>query len=340
MGVALTSLIEPKEIDIGKLKGKILAVDASNIIYQFLTTIRQRDGSPLTDSQGRITSHLTGLFTRTIKFMQQGMKFVYVFDGKPPELKFKVQEKRKEIKKEAERLLKKAKEEEDDEAIRKYSSRVSYMTSDIVEESKELIQALGLPIVQAPSEGEAQASFMVSEGDCDAVVSQDADCLLFGATKLIRNLSVEGRRKIASKLAYKKVNPDMIVLEDVLNNLGISHKQLVVLGILIGTDYNPGGVKGIGPKTALKMLKKYREDFDKLFENVDWSFDHSWKDVYNLITKMKVTKDYKLEWKKINKEKVMEILCDKHDFNMERIKKQLDKFEDDKQKGLQQWFSS
>jgi len=342
MGVKLTELLIRHEISIDALKGKKLAVDAFNTLFQFLTTIRQRDGSPLMDSHGNITSHLAGLFNRTTKLMESDLKLAFVFDGKAPEMKSEETQRRRELKEEAKLKHKEAVSKQDIEEMKKYASRISYLNEEMIEESKELISALGLPILQAPSEGEAQASYLVKKGDVWGIVSQDADSLLFGAENIIRNLSIEGRRKKAGALAYTTVKPELIVLSENLAHLGITQDQLIVLALLIGTDYNIGGVKGLGPKKGLKIVKEYELDFDKLFKNINWEFDFNWKEPFNLIKNMPVTDDYKLAWEDIDEDKVVEILCNRHDFSKERVLKKIENLvkqkEEKKQTGLKKWF--
>lgn len=344
MGTNIKDLIIKKEINLDFLKDKKLVVDAHNVLYQFLTTIRQRDGSLLMDSKGRVTSHLTGLFNRTLKLMQKGVKVGFVFDGKPPELKDKERERRKELKKEAEIRYKDAESKKDLEGMKKYAARTTRLTAEMIGEAKELIKALGLPVVQAPSEGEAQAAYMVNKGDAFASVSQDYDSLLSGAQRLIRNLTVSERKKLPNKLAYEVVKPELVELSENLNNLGIDNDQLIAIGMLVGTDYNIGGVKGIGPKNALKLVKKHGNNFDILFEEVRWNdhFDYDWTDVFYLIKKMPTTDDYELKWRELDENKVIGLLCDEHDFSKDRIESSLGKMskekEKNKQKGLGEWF--
>jgi flap endonuclease-1 len=344
MGVAITDLLKTKEISFEDLRGKKLAIDAYNILYQFLSTIRQRDGALLTDSNGKITSHLVGLFSRTINLMEKGLNLVFVFDGEVPELKTEERERRKSIKQEAQRKYEKAMKEEDIKGMKKYASRTSILTKDMVQEAKELITALGLPIVQAPSEGEAQASYMAKKGDVYAIVSQDADALLFGAPLLIRNLSITGKRKKTDSLTYTTIKPEIIDLAENLNILGIDQDQLIALSILVGTDYNRGGIKGTGPKNALKLVKQYNKDFDSMFKEAKWDefFDFEWKQVYYLIKKMKTTDDYSLKWEDVDESKIKELLIEKHDFSPERIEKSLSKLlknqKSKEQKGLKDFF--
>ncbi|MBU0615310.1 MAG: flap endonuclease-1 [Nanoarchaeota archaeon] len=320
MGIAFKGIIDAKEIQFDELKDKIIVVDSFNLLYQFLTTIRGRDGTALMDSKGRITSHLVGLFSRITKLMSYGIKLAFVFDGKPPELKKKESERRRELKNEAQLKYDKAVEEEDIDSMKKYGGRTVRLTAELISEAKELLGYLGLPIIQAPSEGEAQAAYIVKKGDAYAAVSQDYDSLLHGATHLVRNLSIAGKKK--KGLGYETYKPEMVVLSDTLNSLGIDQNQLIVLAMLIGTDYNIGGVKGIGPQNALKLVRQYGADFDTLFSQVKWEFDVPWTEVYYLIKKMPVTDEYRLEWKEINIEKLKEFLISR-DFSEERIESSL-----------------
>jgi flap endonuclease-1 len=344
MGVQITELLPRTEITVESLAGKKIAVDAFNTLYQFLTTIRQRDGALLTDSKGRPTSHLAGLFNRTVKLMSMNIGLAFVFDGRAPELKKREKERRTELKRDAEVKHKLAVQAEDVEGMKKFASRTARLDKYMIEESKKLIQALGLPVIQAPSEGEAQAAFMVRNHDLYALASQDTDSLLFGAPLLVRNLSFSARKKLPGKLSYATVSPELIRLDGVFKELGIGQDQLIVLAILVGTDYNIGGVKGVGPKNALKLVKKYGDDFDSLFKGVKWHdfFDFSWRDVFDVIKNMPTTKDYSLEWGKVDVDEVKRILCDEHDFSVDRIDRGLGALikqkEKQQQKGLGDFF--
>lgn len=326
MGLKIKSLVPRKEISLDDLKDKILAVDSMNILYQFLTTIRQRDGTPLKDGHRHITSHLNGLFYRTTKLMSKGLKLAFVFDGQPPEIKLKTLQARTVRKKEAKEKYLEAKEKGLEKEMKKYASRKATLTTKMVEESKNLLQTLGLPIIQAPSEGEAQAAYLVKQGDAFASISQDFDNLIFGAEKMVRNLSIAGKRKRAGKAGYKTIKPEIISLSETLNHLGIDHEQLIILSILIGTDYNPKGIPGIGPKTALKLVKE-NKDFDMIFKKVEWSkyFDLDWKEIFYTIKKMPVKKEYQLKWQPIQKGKLLHFLIKEHDFSKKRVKSSLER---------------
>ena len=327
MGLAITEILTPETIIIEDLKNKTLAVDTYNLLYQFLSSIRQADGSLLMDSKGRVTSHLSGLFHRIIRLMGYGMKFIFCFDGEVPELKNRERERRKEIKIEAQKKYEAAAKKEDLEGMKKFAARTSRLTPEMIEDAKELIKALGQCIVQSPSEGEAQASYIVKKGDADYVLSQDADCFMFGAPRMVKNLTISGKRKKPGAYAYDEVMPEVIVLRDVLKELEINQEQLIILGILVGTDYNVGGIKGIGPKKALALIKKHKHSYDELLKEAKWdeNFDYSWKEVFDLIKNMKVADDYKLKWEPVNKEKIISVLVEEHDFSRERVENALAK---------------
>jgi len=339
MGVNLKELVTKHPVVFEDLKGKILAVDAYNILYQFLSTIRTPDGMLLTDSKGRVTSHLIGLFSRTASFLKQGLKPVFVFDGKMPELKYHEIERRVAVKVEAQKQYDKAVIEEDAEAMKKFGARTSRLTKEMANEAKHLLTLMGVPVVQAPSEGEAQASFIVTQGDAWAVVSQDYDSLLYGADRLIQNLSIAGKRKKKGVLGFITVQPEMIIFKEVLKELGVTHDQLIALAMLVGTDYHPGGVKGIGPKKALALVKEHKKP-EKIFEVAKWS-EHCtvpWQDIFNLFKEMPMTKEYDLKFKAPDKEGIRAFLIDEHDFSVQRVESTLEELKEQhgkrQQKGL------
>ena len=321
MGLNIGEIVPKKSINFTNLKNKIIAVDASNIIYQFLSTIRQPDGTPLQDSKGNITRHLSGLFYRNINLLNEGLKLVYVFDGKPPELKSGTKEKRLQVKETAKERYEQAKKQKDIIGMKRYSQQLASLTPKIAEESKELLEAMGIQIIQAPSEAEAQAAYMCNKGRVYAVASQDYDALLFKSRILIQNLTLSRRRKTVS--GYVDITPEMIELEKVLNSLGINHDQLICLGILSGTDYNPGGIKGIGQKKALELVKQKKYPI-KIFESFsDLNFD--WKQIFELFKKHNV-KDVEIKMPKYDADKVKKILLNR-EFSEKRIDSGLEKLE-------------
>jgi flap endonuclease-1 len=335
MGVKLTDLMPRQEIKPESLASKAVAIDASNHLYQFLTTIRAPDGSLFTDKHGNVTSHLIGLFSRTSYLMQLKITPVYVFDGKPPELKNRTNEQRRQLKQEAMEKYEAAVKEQDIEGMRKYSARTQKLTREMVDDAKKLLSVLGVPFVQAPSEGEAQAARIVKDGNAYAVASQDADSLVFGASRLIRNLSVSGRRQ-ARGVAREIIPPEIISLKDMLSQNAITQEQLIMLAILVGTDYNPGGVKGIGAVKGLKMVKE-SQDYEKMFSELKWGFDFSWHDVYDTIVGMPSISTGHFELKPFKKQDALDFLCGEKGFSEERIGSTLDKVSkscDAVQKGL------
>ncbi|MDR3062629.1 MAG: flap endonuclease-1, partial [Methanobrevibacter sp.] len=293
MGVKVKDIISPEKISFRDLDGKIIAIDAANTIYQFLSSIRQADGTPLMDSSGNVTSHLSGLLYRISSIVEKGIKPIFIFDGKPSPLKSETLNKRNEIKEESEKQWKIALKEGDEESARKFATRTSRMSTYIIETSKTLLNLMGIPYVEAFGEGEAQATYMVQNGDAWAVASQDYDCLLFGAPRILRNLTLSGNK---NDLEYYK-------LENVLNNLKISREQLIDLSLMVGTDFNPG-IKGIGAKTALKIIKsKTLEEY--LIEKNETLGRHPYE-LRDLFLNHEINKDYNIKWKKVKKEKLID----------------------------------
>jgi len=202
MGVDLSDLIRPATRSLEDFRGKVLAIDAFNTLYQFLAIIRQPDGTPLQDRHGRVTSHLSGLIYRTSNFVAAGIKPVFVFDGKPPQRKARTIHARVEVKQRAEREWREAVEVGDLERARTKAMQTSRLTTEMVGQSQRLLDLLGIPWVQAPAEGEAQASAMARAGTAWGVASQDHDALLFGAPVLVKNLAITGRRKLPRKNVF------------------------------------------------------------------------------------------------------------------------------------------
>jgi flap endonuclease-1 len=257
MGLDLKPLLIRDKTKLESFTNKIVAIDAYNAIYQFLATIRGPDGLNLTDAHGHVTSHLTGLFYRNINFLSLGIKPIYVFDGKSPSLKSAEIEHRRQIKKDAAIKYEKAISEGNMEDARKYAQQTTSMKDGMVEDSKHFLELFGIPYIQAPSEGEATAALLTTTGHADVAASQDFDSILFGAKKLVRNFTTSGRRKLPNRNTYIDIEPEIIDYKKNLDVLGVTQEQLVDVGILIGTDFNPDGFQRVGPKTAIKMIKKH-----------------------------------------------------------------------------------
>jgi len=338
MGVKLTSILEKKPITFDELTGKTIAVDFSNSAYQFLSSIRQPDGTLLMDSKGNVTSHLMGIWTRFSNLISKNIKLVIVLDGEMPALKRGTSEDRKERKKEAKEKFEEAYEEGDEKLMGLYAKQTSFLDKEMINESRELMEAIGLPVIQAPSEADSQMAYLNKNGDVWACGTSDVDPLLHGAGRIVTNLTISQRRKLSSGGTIK-INPEVIDLNDTLKKLGVNQKQLIVLAILVGTDYNPEGIKGIGPKKALKLVKE-RNDYNKMFSELNADFD--WKEIYELFENMDVLKKYKLKWESINAKKIRSILVDKHEFNEERVDKVISKLMESnkikEQTGLGKWM--
>ena len=322
MGLQIGDLVNRKEVTFSELKGKTIAIDAFNVIYQFLTSVRQPDGTPLMDSSGNVTSHLSGLFYRNIALLSEGIKLIYVFDGEYHVLKGKTHEIRQNAKDAQALKYEEAKDEEDTEAMGKYARGFSKIDDRMILESKELLEAMGIAVVQAPGEGEMQAAELVKNGQAYAVGSQDYDALVVGGTRLIQNLTLSRKRKTVSGFIY--IAPEMIEFEGVINQLGVTWDQLICLAILVGTDFNPGGVKGIGPKKALALVKQKVYPVTIFEEVVERHGDlgFNWMEIFEIFKKPNVSKHI-VTFPKVNEEKIKEILVNRHEFSIERIENQL-----------------
>ncbi|HLD59095.1 MAG TPA: flap endonuclease-1 [archaeon] len=325
MGTQITEILEKQEIELGFLNGRRIGIDSYNILYQFLSIIRGADGTPLMDSKGRITSHLTGLLYRTVNLLEAGALPVFVFDGKPLKLKSETTRARNEIRTAAEKKFHEAKEKGEVEEARKFAMQATKLTGEMVEEAKTLIGLMGLPIVQAEHDGEAQIAQMVEKGDLYGCVSQDFDSLLFGAKRLFRNITVSGKRKAPGKNYYYNVSPEMIELEKNLAKLGITRQKLVWIGILAGTDFNKKFPK-IGSKTALQLVQKY-SSFEEIISHTKFTPDFDYKEIEEIFLRPEFSENYKIEFKNLQKEKILDFLCNEHSFSNERVQNALKKLE-------------
>jgi flap endonuclease-1 len=340
VGLDLKPLVTPAPLKLQELAGKVVAIDAYNTIYQFLSIIRGPSGEPLANSKGEITSHLSGLFYRNTNLLTEDIKPVYVFDGKANELKMAEIQRRSQLKKEATEKYQLAIEEGRVEDARKYGMRTSVLTDRMVEESKKLLSHLGIPYIQAPSDGEAAAAYLTKRELAFAAASQDYDSILFGAKKLVRNLAISGKRKVPNRNIYVDVEPEIFEHDKVLQEVGLTHEQLVDVGILIGTDFNPGGFSGIGPKTALKLIKE-----NGRLENVE-KIKHllpevPYQEIRKIFLSPEVPQVDKIEFGEVNREKVLDFLCVDKSFSADRVGSTLDKLQKaaaNRSQSLEQWF--
>ncbi|MCA9485701.1 MAG: flap endonuclease-1 [Nanoarchaeota archaeon] len=332
MGLQIGDIVQRRSLEFSELKGKVIAVDAFNALYQFLSSIRQPDGTPLMDSKRRVTSHLSGLFYRNLALISEGVKLVYVFDGEYHELKRRTKEIRQEAKLVAADKYEQAKEEEDIEGMGKYARGFTRLDGEMIEESKELLEAMGVAVVNAPGEGEMQCAQLVKDGEAWAVGSQDYDALVVGGTRLIQNLTLARKRKTPTGFMY--ISPEMIEYEKVLNDLGLDSDQLICLAILVGTDFNPGGIRGLGPKKSLALVKQKKYPVE-IFKEVEHNMDFNWQDVFEIFKKPNVN-SLKLKFPKLNEDRIINILVNEHEFSLGRVEKNLEKLKKAKRESTQQ----
>ncbi|RLE54243.1 MAG: flap endonuclease-1 [Candidatus Methanomethylicota archaeon] len=322
MSVNIGSLLSRRRISLRQLAGRTIAIDALNALYQFLSIIRLPTGFPLTDHEGRVTSHLVGLFYRTIGFLEKGILPIYVFDGSPPKFKMREVYERRRVREKFTLEWIEALREGDIAKAFKKSVMTARVTSEIINESKYLLSLMGVPWVQAPSEGEAQAAYMTVKGDVYASASQDYDSILFGSKVLIRNLAIESKQFYPKKGIFKKLQPEIIILDEVLSELKISRQQLIDIAILIGTDYNEG-IKGIGPKKALKLIRIYGSA-EKVIKALNVQVDFDIEAIRNFFLNPPVTNQYSIT---VNEPKIGEIktYLMSRQFNAQRVEKALER---------------
>ncbi len=249
MGLPLRDIVTAQELPWDALAGRTLAVDGYNVVYQFLATIRQKDGQLFCDPEGRVTSHLMGVFYRTTSLLREGVLPVWVFDGTPPERKAGTIRQRILSKEKAEEQWQQALATGDLETARRKAAQTSRLTRPMVDELFALLAALGVPALQAPSEGEAQAAQMAARGTVWAAASEDYDSLLFGSPRLVRGLGARSSGGAAPRA-------QLIDRSDLLATLGIDGEELILLGLLVGTDCNDG-VRGYGPKKSLQLVQQH-----------------------------------------------------------------------------------
>ena len=340
MGLDLKPLLIRDKTKLELFSNKVVAIDAYNAIYQFLAIIRGPEGLHLSDAQGRVTSHITGLFYRNINFLSLGIKPVYVFDGKPPSLKSAEIEHRKQIKKDATVKYERALSEGNMEDVRKYAQQTTSMKDGMVQDSKHLLELFGIPYIQAPSEGEATAALLTTMGKADFAASQDFDSILFGAKKLVRNFTNSGRRKLPNRNTYIEVEPEIIDYKKNLTELGITREQLVDVGILIGTDFNPDGFERIGPKTAIKMIKENGK-----LENVKQIQDQLSQIDFNAIRKIFLEPETanvdKIEFNDIRFDDIRDYMANERSFSRDRVNASLNRLKkslEKKSQTLEKWF--
>jgi flap endonuclease-1 len=340
MGLNLKDLVVREKTTLEAFSTKIIAIDAYNAIYQFLASIRGPDGLQLTDADGRITSHLSGLLYRNVNFLSLGIKPVYVFDGKPPSLKTAEIERRKQIKKDATVKYEKAISEGNMEDARKYAQQTTSMKDGMVKESKEFLTYFGIPYIEAPSEGEATAAHLTNTGQAYASASQDYDSILCGAKKLVRNFTSSGRRKIPNRNTYIEVLPEIIETQKTLDAIKMTQEELIDVGILIGTDFNPNGFERIGPKTAMKLIRQHKrlEDIPQIQEQLE---KIDFQQIREIFLHPKVADVDEIIFNEVDYEGITNYLVKERSFSNDRIQSTLNRLKkalEKKSQNLDQWF--
>lgn len=304
-----------KESEIKNYFGRKVAIDASMCLYQFLIAVRA-EGAQLTSVDGEPTSHLMGMFYRTIRMLENGIKPVYVFDGKPPDLKSGELAKRAERREEAQKALQAATEAGNEADINKFNRRLVRVTREHSNEAKELLKLMGVPYVEAPCEAEAQCAALVKAGKVFATATEDMDALTFGSTTLLRHLTFSEARKMPVKeFSYEKI----------LKGFELTSKEFIDLCILLGCDYCEG-IRGIGPKRAVELINTHR-DIETIIENIDkskYGVPENWnyQVARELFTNPEVLDptEIDLKWTEPDEEGLVKFLCGDRQFTEERVR--------------------
>lgn len=340
LGVKLAPLVAPKVLTLEALKGRSFAVDAANQLHQFLALIRTPDGVPLKDRQGRVTSHLVGLLYRTTRLITEyNLQLIFVFDGKPPDLKSEEIKKRRSQRQLAEKEYKEAVARGDMKTAWSKAVATGRLSQAMAKEAQQVLGYLGIPHIQAPGEGEAQAAYMVQKGDVWATASRDFDTLLFGTPRLLRYLTLTGRKRLPSRGTSVPLQPELIELNRVLSDHGITKEQLVDMALLIGTDFNPG-VPKIGPKTALKLILEHQK-LEDLPEKFQKQLPENYPDLRQIFLNHPVTDEYSVTPKPVDQEGLIAFLCKERGFSEVRVTGVIDRLmkaqEGQRQQSLDAW---
>ncbi|XP_043243195.1 flap endonuclease 1-like [Amphibalanus amphitrite] len=304
-----------KENEMKNFFGRKVAVDASMCMYQFLVAVRQ-EGANLTSADGETTSHLMGMFYRTIRMVDNGIKPCYVFDGKPPEMKGGELAKRAERREEAQKALSQAEEQGNQQDIDKFSRRLVKVTKTHVDECKQLLKLMGIPFVEAPCEAEAQCAALVKAGKVYGTATEDMDALTFGSNVLLRHMTFSEARKMPIKEFH---------LSNVLAEAGLSQQEFIDLCILMGCDYCDS-IRGIGPKRAIELIQKHRS-IETILQHLDknkYTVPEEWQfsEARRLFVEPEVADpaDIELKWVEPDEDGLVAFMCGDKGFNEERIR--------------------
>jgi len=277
-----------------------------------------------TDPEGRVTSHLIGLLTRTSRLLTDyKLRPVFVFDGRPNPLKRATIEARRKVQRRAQAEYVQAIAAKDYSRAWSKVVMTGRVTGEILADAKRLLSLMGISWLEALEDGEAQASYMAAKGDVWAVGSKDYDCLLFGAPILARYLTLTGREYLPSKKTSRPLIPELVNLAENLEALGISREQLVDLALLVGTDFNEG-VMGIGPKKGLALIRKYGAA-EKFPDEIRSELPDDLDKVRNIFLHPRVLENYSSRRERPNPDGIIEFLCEERAFSRDRVQKVADR---------------
>jgi len=325
-----------REHDIKNYNGRIVAVDASMFLYQFLVAVRQDGpGGSLTNSSGDVTSHIIGMFYRTIRMRENGLKPVYVFDGKPPKMKSGELKKRREAREKAKAEMEEAKKEDNAEKVVQMERRLTKVTPEHVKQTKRLLELMGIPVVTATCEAEATCAELNKKGLVYGVATEDMDTLCFGAPRLLRGLHYSASRK----QPVREFN-----FEKCLEGLELKYEEFVDLCILCKCDYT-SSIRGIGPKGALKGIREHKniEKFIKsLSEKYTVPEDFNFVGARDMFLNPDVTdtKGVSLKWSKPDEEGLIQFLCTESEFSIDRVRKGIERLKKARKQGSQKRLDS
>lgn len=335
MGVKLGNIILRKKIENFELEGNIITVDAPNIImglFNFTRQLKEANRRNLIlDCTQRPISHLYGLLYRVNFYYSKKICPIFCFDGNDSSLKRLITKDRLKDFRFTQKWYDQALHSGNKTLARQIALSKEYLWQNIIAESKQLLNALGIPYIDSPASAESQAAQLVKEKVAFYSISQDYDSLLFGCPRMIHNLIKSHKRKIHGKWNYEKITPTQIDLEENLNRLGISLFQLVDMAILIGTDYFQG-IHGIGPKKAFSLIQKYN-NLEHIILKEKQNYDFSLL-TYRSISQIRkifllpevIKNNISFSWNYPLENKVMELLCETHHLNEERVQKNVENF--------------
>ncbi|KAK4782606.1 hypothetical protein SAY86_016708 [Trapa natans] len=312
--------------------GRKIAIDASMSIYQFLIVVGRSGTEMLTNEAGEVTSHLQGMLSRTTRLLEAGIKPVYVFDGKPPEMKKQELAKRFSKREDATEGLATAIETGNQEDIEKFSKRTVKVTKQHNEDCKKLLKLMGIPVVEAPSEAEAQCAALCKAGKVYAVASEDMDSLTFGAPRFLRHLMDPSSKKI----------PVMeFEVSKILEELNLDMDQFIDLCILSGCDYCDS-IRGIGGLTALKLIRQHGS-IENILENInreryqipdDWPYSEA-RQLFKEPCVYTEVDEPEIKWTAPDEEGLINFLVTENGFNSDRVTKAIEKIKAAKNKSSQ-----